>query len=353
MHPIMRALLAGILLLAAVSGGAEKPPETASGRAVVFLDKDLIEPFGIDFDDAGRAYIVQMGGNRVSVLDPKGRLSVLAGTGEKGLSGDDGPALLARFNGPHHLLVGPDGRLYVADTFNNSVRRIDLGTGVVTRFAGTGEKGFGGDGGAAVNAAFDGVFNIAFHGGALYICDLGNRRVRAVDLKSGVVKTVAGSGATGVPKDGGDALKEPLVDPRAIGLDAAGNLYIAERAGHALRVVDAAGRIRTVAGTGEAGDTGDGGPAREARLNGPKHLFVEASGDVLISDTENHKIRRYSPKDGRIRLVVGTGRMGSGGVGGPGDACELNRPHGAQVHPRTGELYVSDSENHRVLRVAR
>jgi DNA-binding beta-propeller fold protein YncE len=337
------------LLLVALGAAHAGAPR----RAVVFVDHDLVEPFGVDFDEAGRAYIVQMGGNRVSVLDEKGRLSVLAGTGEKGSSGDDGPAIRAQFNGPHHLLVGPDGRLYVADTFNNCVRRIDLKTGVVSRFAGTGEKGYGGDGGPAVKAAFDGVFNIAFHGKALYICDLGNRRVRAVDLRTGVVKTVAGSGEKGVPKDGGDALTEPLVDPRAIGLDSKGNLYIAERSGHALRVVDTAGKIRTVAGTGEAGGTGDGGPAREARLNGPKHLFVEASGDVLISDTENHAIRRYSPRDGTIRRVVGTGHQGKAGLGGPADACELDRPHGAQVHPRTGELYVSDSENHRVLRIER
>jgi DNA-binding beta-propeller fold protein YncE len=340
------------LVVACVVVGASLGVEAAApGKAVVFVDHDLVEPFGIDFDEAGRAYIVQMGGNRVSVLDEKGRLSVLAGTGEKGLGGDDGPALRAQFNGPHHLLVGPDGLLYVADTFNNCVRRLDLKTGVVTRFAGTGEKGYGGDGGPAVKAVFDGVFNIAFHKNSLYICDLGNRRVRAVDLKSGVVKTVAGNGAKGVPQDGADARSEPLVDPRAIGLDSKGNLYIAERAGHALRVVDAAGKIRTVAGTGEAGGTGDGGPAREARLNGPKHLFVEASGDVLITDTENHAIRRYSPRDGTIRRVVGTGQKGKAGLDGPADACELDRPHGAQVHPRTGELYVSDSENHRVLRI--
>jgi DNA-binding beta-propeller fold protein YncE len=349
----VRATLATAAFLTALAAIAPAQPEAGSGRAVAFVDHDLVEPFGIDFDKAGRAYIVQMGGNRVSVLDEKGRLSVLAGTGEKGLRGDDGPALQAQFNGPHHLLVGPDGRLYIADTFNNCVRRIDLKTGIVTRFAGTGEKGYGGDDGLALKAVFDGVFNIAFHGNALYVCDLGNRRVRAVDLATGVVKTVAGSGAKGVPKDGGVALAEPLVDPRAIGLDAKGNLYIAERSGHALRVVDTAGRIRTVAGTGEAGGSGDGGPARDARLNGPKHLFVEASGDVLISDTENHAIRRYSPRDGTIRRVVGTGQQGKAGLGGPADACELDRPHGAQVHPSTGELYVSDSENHRVLRIER
>jgi DNA-binding beta-propeller fold protein YncE len=349
---VRQAALASIVMAASLAAVRDKPA-TPAGRAVVFVDHGVVEPFAIDFDAADRAYIAQMGGNRVSLLDANGRLSVLAGNGEKGLSGDDGPAARARFNGPHHLLVGPDGLLYVADTFNNCVRRIDLRTGIVTRFAGTGEKGFAGDGGPALKAQFDGVFNIAFHGDELYICDLGNRRVRAVAFRSRVVRTVAGSGAKGVPKDGGYALEEPLVDPRAIALDSTGRLYIAERGGHALRVVDAAGRIRTLAGTGEAGDTGDGGPARDARLNGPKHLFAEASGDVLISDTENHKIRRYSPRDGTIATVVGTGRQGHAGLGGPPESCELDRPHGAQVHPRTGELYVSDSENQRVLRIVR
>ncbi len=149
------------------------------------------------------------------------------------------------------------------------MRRIDLKTGLVTRFAGTGEKGYGGDGGPAVKALFDGVFNIAFHGHALYICDLGNRRVRAVDLKTGVVRTVAGSGAKGVPQDGGDALGEPLVDPRAIGLDSKGNLYIAERSGHALRVVDKAGRIRTVAGTARPAAPATAGRRARPASTGP------------------------------------------------------------------------------------
>lgn len=322
-----------------------------SGRVVLVAGEGLNEPFGIDFDRNGNAYVVEMGGNRVSVLDREGKLRVLAGTGEKGLEGDDGPASRARFNGPHHLLVGPDGDIYVADTFNNCVRKIDGRTDIVTRVAGTGEKGFAGDGGPAPRARFGGIFSIAFHGKALYVCDLDNRRIRAIDLATGVVTTVAGNGDKGVPRDGEDARSQPLVDPRAIAFDSKGNLYICERAGHALRVVDPSGRIRTVAGTGEPGFSGDGGPALEARMNGPKHISVDGADDVLITDTENHVIRRYSPKDGTIRRVAGTGNRGAAGLGGPPESCELDRPHGAQVHPVTGAIYVSDSENHRVIRI--
>jgi len=345
------AILAALAATLAVAPGYSEPP--APGHAVAFVDRDLHEPFGVDFDSGGRAYIVQMTGNRVSMLDENGKLGVLAGAGDKGPAADSVPAGEARFDGPHHLLVGPDGALYVADTWNNCVRRIDLATRVVTRFAGSAAKGYGGDGGKAREAVFDSVFNIAFRGNALYIADLGNRRVRAVDLATGIVRTVAGNGSKGVPRDGGDALTEPLLDPRAIALDSWGNLYICERSGHALRVVDASGKIRTVAGTGERGYSGDGGPAREARLDGPKHIFAEPSGDVLITDTENHAIRRYSPVDATIRHVAGTGIAGAAGVPGPAAAAELNRPHGAQLHPSTGELYVSDSANNRVIRIGR
>ncbi|HEY7509244.1 MAG TPA: hypothetical protein VIG50_03280 [Vicinamibacteria bacterium] len=324
-----------------------------AGRAVVVPADGLREPFGVAFDAAGNTYVVEMAGNRVTVLDAAGRQSVLAGTGEKGFAGDGGPAAEARFNGPHHLMLGPDGALYVADTWNYAVRRIDLATRRISTVAGTGVKGYAGDGGPARKAQFGGVFNLAFHAGRLYVCDLDNRRVRAVDLATGVVTTVAGNGEKGVPKDGEDARTQPFVDPRAIAFDAKGNLYVAERGGHALRVVDASGRVRTVAGTGEAGYSGDGGPARQARLNGPKHIWVTPEDDVLITDTENHVIRRYVPKDGTLRRVAGTGVKGAGGAGGPAEALELNRPHGAQANPRTSHLYISDSDNHRVIRLER
>jgi hypothetical protein len=323
------------------------------GRAVLFVSQGLQEPFGVDFDRAGNAYIVEMSGHRVSLVDSRGTQRVFAGTGQKGLAGDGGPAISAQFNGPHHLLLGPDGHLYIADTFNNCVRRIDLRTGVITRVAGTGQKGFSGDGGPAVDAQFGGIYAIAFRDNVLYACDLDNRRIRAVDLRSGIVTTVAGNGEKGVPADGTAARAAPLVDPRAIAFDSRGNLYILERGGHALRVVDREATIRTVAGTGEPGFSGDDGPARTAQLRGPKHISVDRDDSVLISDTENHAVRRYSPTDGTIVRVAGTGTKGAAGLEGPPDRCELNRPHGAQPHPATGAIYISDSDNHRVLRIER
>lgn len=324
----MRYLLLPLVLAASVAvlAGQQGP------RVRLVVGEGLHEPFAVDFDRGGRMFIAQMGGNRVSIWE-HGRLTPLTTT----------------FNGPHHLLTGPDGQIYIADTWNNMVRRLDPATGAVTRVAGTGEKGFSGDGGPAVDAKFGSAFAVAIHDGGLYVADLDNRRIRRVNLGTGIVTTVAGNGATGVPADGGDATTQPLVDPRAVAVDATGQVYICERGGHALRVVDRGGRIRTVAGTGQPGFSGDGGPAVMATMRGPKHISVDGDGSVLITDTENHAIRRYLPATGRIERVAGTGQKGAAGIGGPPASVQLNRPHGAVRHG--GALYISDSDNHRVIAI--
>jgi DNA-binding beta-propeller fold protein YncE len=333
------------LVLVAGSGTEKDGPATKA---------KLQGPFGVDFDKAGNMYVVEMIGQRVCRVDPKGTLTVLAGTGKKGDGGDGGPAAKAEFNGPHSLAVAPNGDLYIADTWNNRVRKIDAKTGTISAFAGTGEKGFAGDGGPAAKAKFGGVYCVAFdpRGERLYLADLDNQRIRAVELKSGTVTTVAGNGDKGVPEDGAEAVKAPLVDPRAVAADAKGNVYILERAGHALRVVDAAGKIRTVAGTGKLGATGDGGDARQATFNGPKHLCIDRDGSVLIADTENHLIRRFLPGNDKIVRVAGTGKKGGAGLGTAPDKAELSQPHGVYVHP-SGDLYIADSSNNRVLRIER
>jgi DNA-binding beta-propeller fold protein YncE len=332
--------------LVVVAGGGQ------GGDDVPATQARLEAPFGVDFDRAGNMYIVEMTGARVLKVDPKGILHVLGGTGMKGDRGDGGPATSAQFNGPHSLAVAPDGTVYLADTWNNRVRKIDPKTGVITAFAGTGAKGFGGDGGPALKATFGGVYCVALSpdGKRLYLADLDNRRVRAIDLQTGVVSTVAGNGKKGVPQDDADALKSPLVDPRAVAADRKGNVYILERSGHALRVVTPEGKIRTVAGTGKPGLSGDDGDARKATLRGPKHLYIDLHDNVVIADSANHVVRTYLPREGKIVRVAGTGKKGSAGAGGPPRKIEMNEPHGVYVHP-SGSLYIADSNNHRVLKL--
>jgi DNA-binding beta-propeller fold protein YncE len=295
---------------------------------------------------------VELTGNRVRKIGPDGIVTTLAGTGRKGDRGDDGPAIQAELNGPHSLVLTRNGDALVAATWNNRLRKIDARNGRITNVAGTGRKGFSGDGGPATRADFGGIYCLALDeaGQALYLADLDNRRIRRIDLATRIVSTAAGNGKKGVPVDGEEARSSPLVDPRAVALDGRGNLYILERSGHALRVVDRSGKIRTVAGTGRPGDSGDGGDARQARLNGPKHLCVDDRGNVLIADTESHRIRLYRPEDGTIRTVAGNGRKGTKGLGGPPADAELNQPHGVSIGPG-GVVYIADSTNNRILKI--
>lgn len=345
--------------LVLVAGGGTPPvsPPSQGGDTggVPATVAKLTGPFGADSDRTGNIYIVEHSGQRVCRVDPKGMLAAIAGTGKKGSGdGEGGPALKGEFNDPHSLALGADGSLYVADTNNNRVCKVDLGAGTIRNFAGTGAKGFAGDGGSAEKAQFNGIYCIAIDpsGARMIVTDLGNRRIRAIDMKTNVVTTVAGNGQRGVPADGATATEAPLVDPRAACADSQGNVYVLERSGNALRAVDAAGKIRTVVGTGAKGNSGDGGPAIKALMNGPKHLCIDRDGSVLIADTENHLIRRYSPKDGKIVRVAGTGKKGNGGLGAPPEQAELAQPHGVHVD-RAGTLFISDSSNNRVLKVER
>jgi DNA-binding beta-propeller fold protein YncE len=330
--------------LVLVAGGEGTPAEAK-----------LVQPFGVAFGPDGTTYVVEMAkGERLRAVTPAGRVVTLAGTeGKAGSDGDGGPGLVATFNGMHSLAVSADGKVYLADTWNNRVRLFEPKTGVVSKFAGTGEKGFAGDGGPAEKARFGGCYCVALDplGWSVLITDLDNRRVRNVALDTGTVGTVAGNGRAGVPKDGEDATTQPLVDPRAAVFDKEGNIFILERGGNALRMVDARGRIRTVAGTGKKGMSV--GKALASDMNGPKHLCVDRDGSVLIADTDNHRIVRYSAKEGTLTLVAGSGKMGAAGIGGNPLQAELNQPHGVAVHPKTGEIYIADSGNGRVLKIVR
>jgi len=340
--PVLRAEK---IVLAAGGGAAEKdaPAEQCA----------LHEPFDVEFSPAGEMVIAEMEhGNRILKVDARGILRVIAGTGAKGYLGDGGPATAASFSGVHNLAVLPGGDLLLADSFSNALRRIDAKTGLIQTMAGDGKKGFRGDGGPAAAAQFSTLIQISLDpaGAQLYLADIGNRRVRRIDLASGVISTVAGNGKTGIPPDGAEAVAAPLVDPRAVVPDAAGGFYVLERSGNALRYVDPAGKIKTVAGTGQKGFSGDGGSALAATLNGPKYVALDQDGSVLIADAENNVVRRYTPKTGLITRVAGTGKPGAAGLGGDPLQCQLRRPHGVTV-ARDGTLFITDSYNDRVLKI--
>jgi sugar lactone lactonase YvrE len=333
-------------LVLVAGGGAQEDGAPA-------IETKLTAPFGVDFDAAGNLYLVEMAdGERVRKMGRDAVLHIIAGTGTKGFAGDGGTGTEAQFNGMHSLAALPNGDLFLADTWNQRIRHLDANSGRVSTFAGTGAKGFSGDGGSAKRAQFGGLYCVSLDARRenLYLADLDNRRIRAINLETGLVRTVAGNGERSVPTDGSVATNAPLIDPRAVAVDRDGNIYVLEREGHALRVVTPDGTIRTVVGTGTRGSSGDGGPARGATMNGPKHLCVDRDGSVLIADTENHVIRRYTPRDGKIMRVAGSGRKGAGGVPGPALEAELNQPHGVAIGPR-GLLYIVDSSNHRVLRL--
>lgn len=304
----------------------------------------LNSPFGVDFDEAGNMYIVELSGGRVHKLDTTGKLSTIAGKSREGYSGDGGTAKDATFNGMHNVAVTPAGDLYIADSWNHCIRKIDADTGIITTFAGTGKPGFSGDGGPASKAMFNYVMCVSLNpsNDKIYLADLKNLRIRMIDLKTGIVMSVAGNGEKGVPGDGQLATESPLVDPRAVAVDSKNNIYILERSGHVLRRVTTDGRIRTVAGTGKPG--GADGPASKAQLNSPKHVAIDLDDNVIIADDQNQRIRIYDVRKHTLASILGIG------VDKP--EHELRQPHGVCVHT-DGSIYVVDTGHHRIIRLQR
>jgi DNA-binding beta-propeller fold protein YncE len=249
---------------------------------------------------------------------------------------------------PHEIQFDAQGHLYIAERDNHVVRKVDAKDGTISTFAGTGRPGFSGDGGPAASAELRQPHSIAVEPGGtfLLVCDVGNHRIRRVDLATGIIDTFGGTGERRPTPDGAVLPGTPLNGPRTIAFDAAGDLYLALREGNAVYRVDRGTlRLRHLAGTGEQGFSGDGGPAIHARLGGPKGLAWWRDS-LYVADTENHVIRAIDLKTGVIETVLGTGARGDGPEPDP-RRCALARPHGVLVDSR-GVLYVGDSEAHRI-----
>lgn len=352
--------LTALTILASSDANADPPEATRVSKATIVIGEPLSKknsknkkaqlepgqldsPFGVDFDHQQNMYIVELSGGRVHKLDADNNLSTIAGNGTKGYEGDGGPAAHATFNGMHNIATTPNGDLYIADSWNHCVRKIDGKSGIITTIAGTGQAGFSGDGGPASKATFDFLMCVSLNAthDKLYVADLKNRRVRMIDLKSGLVTTVAGNGKKGVPQAGAQANDSPLIDPRAVAIDSKNNLYILERSGHALRRVTPDGRIETVAGTGKAGNAA--GEALQAEFNSPKHLAIDQDDNVIIADDQNARIVRYDVQRGTVTSILGKG------VEQPKRA--LLRPHGVCVH-EDGSIFTVDTGHHRILRLS-
>jgi class 3 adenylate cyclase/sugar lactone lactonase YvrE len=321
------------------------------GRAAIATD--LSHPLALALDSAGRLYVVE--GNRVRRINGDGTMTTVAGTGRAGFSGDGAAATSANLNGPQAIAIDSAGSVYIADSQNNRVRRVDP-HGVITTFAGSGQAGYGGDAGPAVHAVLADPTGVAIgFANTILIADSGNNRVRAVDAV-GTITTVAGTGDSGYAGDGGPATSALLNDPRCLAVDAFGYVYIADSLNDRVRRMGVDGTISTVAGTGDQGSSGDHGPATNASLHlatgplsGGASLAVDAAGDLFIADALNNRVREVAVGTNLITTVAGDGRQGFSGDNAAATGAELDLPLGVAVD--SGVLYVADSDGNRVRRV--
>ena len=332
-----------------VAGNGTQGYEGDGGPATESM---MDNPFHVELDPSERLlYIADCFNYCIRMVDLQTRvITTVAGTGEAGYSGDGGPAIDALIEEPYAIQVDDNGDLYILHRFSPAIRKVDASTGVITTVAGDGTVGSGGDGGPAAMAQMREPNDCALDGtGGLLIADIQDQRVRRLDLDTDLINTFAGTGEKVHTGDGGPAVEAGILGARAVCVDGRGSTYICEREGNCIRRVDAQGVIKLVAGAGERGYSGDEGLAILAAFNGPKAIRCDADGNVLVVDTENHAIRRIDVSDGTVSTIVG-GRQGPEGDGGDPRLAGLARPHGI-VSDSHGAFYIADSENHRVRRV--
>jgi len=339
-------------IISTVAGTGDKGFAGDGGPAAQAL---LNGPFDVAFDRAGNLYFSDTFNHRIRRIDAaSGVITTVAGNGDAGYGGDGGAATRAALNEPYGIVLDRAGNLYIADRMNRRVRRVDAATGIIATVAGTGAAAYGGDGAPASQAGLVEPNGLALDPAErkLYIADVAGHRVRVVDLATGRIATFAGTGAAEHSGDGGRASEAGIFGARAVKVGPDGTVYILERQGSRLRAADLnTGTIATIAGTGARGYSGDGEPALAAVFDAPKEMALDPGGDILIVDTENHAIRRIDHETGIVTNLAG-GRQGGGGDGGPADLAGLDRPHGAVVGP-DGAVYIGDTNNHRVRKVVR
>ncbi len=349
----MTRLLTPLFLVALASWTASGQPYTittvAGGGLPVNIpgaSASLTEVQGVVVDKAGNVFFTEVYEAAVLRLDATtGVLTLEAGNGTWGYSGDDGAATNAQLYGPGGLAMDSAGNLYIADSFNNCIRKVT--NGVITTVAGNGLAGFGGDNGPANQAQLNQPYAVAVDSdGNLFIADTGNQRIRKVS--NGVITTVVGNGTQSYGGDNGPAISAQLNLPYGVALDTNGNLYIADTYNNRIRKVSK-GTITTIAGTGSAGPTGDNVPATSAQLLGPYSIAVDSAGNLFLVESNGCRVREIS--NGTITTIAGNGTRGSGGDGGPATSAQFMTPMDIALDS-VGNAYVTDWSTHRVRKIS-
>lgn len=333
--------------LAGYDGDDKLPTDTA-----LYLPQDTtVGPDGL-------LYIVDWNNHRIRKVDEDGRIKTIAGSGELGQPSNDADALYAQFNHPTNIAFDHEGRVLIASWHNSMVIRLDPATGRIAIIAGTGARAFGGDEGPATQAALDLPSSVAVTStGDMVISDQANFRIRLLD-PAGIIHTICGDGTAGDTGDGGPALLARLKAEKGqsappagrLVVDAQDRIYVADTGNHRVRLIDTDRSIRTIVGTGTAGYSGDDGAAIDAQLKFPRDLALSPNGTLYIADTGNSVVRVVRP-DGTIDTLAGSGEQGFAGIGGPADSAQLNQPFGVSVAPN-GQVYIADTHNHRILKVS-
>ena len=346
-------------LIGTVAGNGTQGYAGDGGQAA---SAELNAPRGMVVDSAGNIYFADTGNNAIrKITAATGVIRTVAGNGTQGYSGDGGSATGAELDSPAGVAVDPGGNLYIADMANNAIRKVTASTGVITTVAGAPDDywgGYSGDGGPATAATFADPKGVALDSaGNIYIADMFNNAIRKVTISTGIITTVAGNGSSGYSGDSGLATAAELNWPTDVAVDSAGNIYIADSGNVVIREIAAStGAIATVAGNGTAGYAGDGGASTSANLGDPVNLAVDAAGNIYISDSGFDVIRKVTASTGIISTVAGVGGYGYSGDGGPATNAELNLPAGLAIAPAgnfylTNNLFIADSGNNVIRAV--